>query len=392
VLVDDYNSLALTIDAYKRPSDTVLLFSDTDWPIWAYHHPEAWRGVPHAWQITPAVADDFLTPIWQESEGIWLVITPYAGIGDPQGLMVSWLAERAEAAAMFTYGDKALHFYARTPARADLFAELAPGAAPRFTAAANLNTNWQLTGYDQAIQDVRSGDTLHVFLFGQGDETVVDVGLVDDAGQVGQVTAVTLPSAAHPSRQQFALLISPDTPSGTYHFFVDDESGQPLRLGRVNLRQRHAAALAPADVAIANRLDVDFADGIRLLGYDVETEQPQPGGIVYLTLYWQAQQPVAQKYKVFTHLLGEVYNINSDNFLWGQQDNEPVNSSRPTTTWRSGELIVDSYAIPIDALAPPGTYQIEIGLYEPITGARLPLLDGGDHILLTSVLVGQGNE
>lgn len=399
VLNDDYNSLVSTIEAYKRPSDTVILFSDTDWPIFAYHHPGEWRGVPHAWQITPSVADEFLSPIWQASDGVWLVVTPYAGVGDPQGEMVHWLAERATlalsevevAAATYPYEDKALHFYARTDARADLMNELRPEAAPRFRETAVLAPNWQLTGYDQAIQDVKSGDMLHIFLFGQGDEAAVTVGLVDEAGQVWQETAVTLPDSPHLSRQQIDLLISPDTPSGSYHFFIRDEPGQLVKLGRVNVRQRGAAALTTTDVTIANRLDLDFAAGIRLLGYEVETEAPQPGGIVYLTLYWQAQQPVTQKYKVFTHLLGEVYNINNDNFLWGQQDNEPVNNSRPTTTWRSGEVIVDSYAIPIDAQAPVGTYQIEIGLYDPATGARLPLLDGGDHVLLTSVAVGQRN-
>ena len=216
---------------------------------------------------------------------------------------------------------------------------------------------------------------------------MVSVGLVDEAGQVWQETAVTLPASNNPTRQQIDLLISPDTPIGSYHFFVRDEDGQPVKLGPVTVRQKQNAILSAADVAIANRLDVDFADGIRLVGYDVETESPQPGGIVYLTLYWQAQEPVAQKYKVFTHLLGEVYNIDNDNFLWGQQDNEPVNNSRPTTTWRSGEIIVDSYAIPIAAQAPPGNYQIEIGLYDPATGARLPLASGDDHLLLTSVIV-----
>lgn len=392
VLTDDYNSLVLTIEAYKRPSDAVILFTDTDWPIFAYHHPNEWRGVPHAWQITPAVTDEFLAPIWESSDGVWLVITPYAGVSDPQGMMVNWLDERATAVATYTYGDKALHFYARTAARAVLIDELIPEAAPRFEETAVLHPNWQLTGYDQAIRDVHSGDTLHVSLFGRGDEAAASVGLVDEAGQVGQETAVTLPAATNLIRQQINLLISPDTPSGSYHFFIRDEQDQLVKLGRVNVRQRGSAALTTADVTIANRLDLDFADGIRLLGYEVETESPQPGGIVYLTLYWQAQQPAAQKYKVFTHLLGEVYNINNDNFLWGQQDNEPVNNSRPTTTWRSGEVIVDSYAIPIDAQAPEGTYQIEIGLYDPATGARLPLLNGGDRVLLTSVSVGQGNE
>ncbi|MEZ4645018.1 MAG: hypothetical protein R3E31_20185 [Chloroflexota bacterium] len=35
----------------------------------------------------------------------------------------------------------------------------------------------------------------------------------------------------------------------------------------------------------------------------------------------------------------------------GQQDNEPVNNSRPTPSWRPGEVIVDSYALPIAARA-----------------------------------------
>ena len=69
-----------------------------------------------------------------------------------------------------------------------------------------------------------------------------------------------------------------------------------------------------------------------------------------------------------------------------------MNNSRLTTTWRSGEIIVDSYAIPIDAQAPNGNYQIEIGLYDPATGVRLPRIDGGDNVFLTTVLVGQGSE
>src|SRR5690606_21469809 len=57
VLVDDYPSLVSTIDAYRRPNDAVILYTDTDWPIFAYHHPASWRGVPHLWAITPEAAD-----------------------------------------------------------------------------------------------------------------------------------------------------------------------------------------------------------------------------------------------------------------------------------------------------------------------------------------------
>ena len=42
---------------------------------------------------------------------------------------------------------------------------------------------------------------------------------------------------------------------------------------------------------------------------------------------------------MFTHVLGEVYNADAGNFLWGQQDNEPLNGTRPTSTWRTDEVI-----------------------------------------------------
>ena len=156
--------------------------------------------------------------------------------------------------------------------------------------------------------------------------------------------------------------------------------------------------LTAADVAIAHPLETDFGDGVRLLGYNLEAEGLQPGGTVYLTLYWQAQQPVEHRYKVFTHLLGEVFNARSNNFLWGQQDNEPVNGTRPTSTWRTGEVIVDSYAILLEQQAPTGRYTVEIGLYDPATGERLPVLDDAvgfkqgqsvaDHLILTHLMVG----
>ena len=73
----------------------------------------------------------------------------------------------------------------------------------------------------------------------------------------------------------------------------------------------------------------------------------------------------------------------------GQQDNEPVNNTRPVTSWRTGEVIVDYYPIGIDPAAPVGTYTLEIGWYDPLSGIRLPLLDNPvqDHLILTTVQI-----
>ena len=97
VRVDDYPSLVSTIEAHRQPGDAVVLYSDTDWPIFAFHHPAAWRGVPHLWAMTPELAADFLAPIWASHAAVWLVTTPYSAGGDPQRRVHGWLGERATA-------------------------------------------------------------------------------------------------------------------------------------------------------------------------------------------------------------------------------------------------------------------------------------------------------
>ena len=393
VLFDDFPSLTATIEAYQQPNDAVVLYSDNDWPIFAHHYAEFWHGIPGAWQMTPQQANDFLDPIWQQHDGIWLVRTQYAPIGDPQQLVVNWLSERAAGEIAYPYGDKQLTFFARTPERAaqvETLVQVEPPNVLDKPALSNAEVAVpQLTGYDLNAHDFRSGDTIHLFLYWQGDGNVesVEVGVLPAAGgEPFALATVATPATTGPSRQQVDLLVSADLATADYQFYAATSGGTAV-FAQIHLRQKEAAFLTAADVTIQNRLDAQFEHGITLLGYDLGESTFQPGEAIPLTLYWQGAGPIGQQYKVFTHVLGEVYNINSNNFLWGQQDNEPENGRRPTTTWRTNEIIRDAYAIPLDPLAPPGLYQIEIGLYDPVTGIRLLLDDGSDHRILTTIRV-----
>ena len=42
-----------------------------------------------------------------------------------------------------------------------------------------------------------------------------------------------------------------------------------------------------------------------------------------MTLYWVADAPIPERYKVFVHVVGETPNTETNNFVWGQQDQEP---------------------------------------------------------------------
>jgi hypothetical protein len=70
-------------------------------------------------------------------------------------------------------------------------------------------------------------------------------------------------------------------------------------------------------------------------------------------------------------------------------DSPPVGGSRPTTGWRVGELIEDRYGLLIPANVPPGEYTIQVGMYDPATLARLPVIDAdGKRIEENRVILG----
>ena len=88
-------------------------------------------------------------------------------------------------------------------------------------------------------------------------------------------------------------------------------------------------------------------------------------------------------YVAFVHLLGP------QDRMWGQVDSVPGGGTLPTTGWREGEIITDSYLLPIRADAPTGQYQLEIGMYDPATLKRLPIFQDGGPTSRTRILLGK---
>ncbi len=101
-----------------------------------------------------------------------------------------------------------------------------------------------------------------------------------------------------------------------------------------------------------------------------------PGTAFPLELRWQAAGRVAEDYHVFIHLLS-----NSGQVI-AQADGQPMLWTRPTSTWRPGEVIVDRYALWLSPQTAPGDYEMLIGLYRPADNQRLHLSDGQDAVKL----------
>ena len=146
---------------------------------------------------------------------------------------------------------------------------------------------------------------------------------------------------------------------------------------------RLAVYAAPATLAAHpdHALDVRFGDAIRLEGYSLAADSVVPGDTLQLALFWQAQAPIAVRYKVFVHVLDA-----SDRII-AQVDREPGGELVPTTIWQPGQTIVDRYGVPIPQDAAPGRYRIAVGLYG-FDGARLGVQGTAlDRVILGEVVV-----
>lgn len=121
------------------------------------------------------------------------------------------------------------------------------------------------------------------------------------------------------------------------------------------------------DVEPPRALMARFGDSIELEGFDLPNASASPGGIMRLVLYWRALGDVSADYQVFVHL-----SESPDVPPIAQQDGAPGGGLDPTSAWRSGEQHVDPHGIALPTSLPPGQYYLLVGLYDPLTGARLP--------------------
>jgi 4-amino-4-deoxy-L-arabinose transferase-like glycosyltransferase len=141
-----------------------------------------------------------------------------------------------------------------------------------------------------------------------------------------------------------------------------------VEVGRIKVIPRRWPSYEPGYPA-----DYSLGGLITLVGYDLD-EQVEAGEELDCTLYWRVEQLVSADYTVFNHLSGP------DGQLWGQLDSQPSIGNYPTSAWGVGEVIRDEHDIPVQRDAPPGQYQLEVGMYLLNTGERLPVSERGSSI------------
>lgn len=115
--------------------------------------------------------------------------------------------------------------------------------------------------------------------------------------------------------------------------------------------------------------NVIFDNRIRMCGYALSRKEFGANDELRITIYWELDSSAQENDFSFVHLLGEKFNPETGNPLWGQNDKE-LPAEHALTDWVPGKLYRDMYAFRIAPNAPSGDYQLEIG-WQDYNGKRL---------------------
>ena len=256
-----------------------------------------------------------------------------------------------------------------------------------------------LLGYDLPRPTVTVGDALQLVAYwwarsDLGEVPVAAFDLVDGQGRARTIAEGPAGGSALADWARGQLVVErlsatvpPDVPPGTYTLRLrvvepgGDTRAEVVELGPVEVQDRPRRFTLPS---VPRVVAVRLGDLAELVGYDLGPARP--GEPLQLTLYWRALGPSPQRYKVFTHLLDDGSRVVA------QDDSEPGRGAFPTTGWVAGEIIEDRYVLALPDDLAPGHYTLEVGMYDPRSGERVPVLRSDvpvrdDAALLTEVAV-----
>jgi hypothetical protein len=242
-----------------------------------------------------------------------------------------------------------------------------------------------LFGYNLSKSQVRAGDVLTATLYwrneGQRPGDALLVKVVDSAGYPW-VSAVPKPrpgfeEAAHTPdtivESEAVLRLPTGMPPGQYVLKMGFVTGSDQAwVGDFVLPsdgddvQVALPGAFPAADQITMPHPLKFAtDDVALLGYDLSPAAIHAGQKGWLTLFWQAQRDAPQDYVVGIRLLSEE---GKEATYWLGR---PFYSGYPMPKWTQGQVVQDPWELSLSADVPAGNYQLELVLFDSVTGEAL---------------------
>jgi hypothetical protein len=141
-----------------------------------------------------------------------------------------------------------------------------------------------------------------------------------------------------------------------------------------------------------NALDGNFNNLVRLEGYSISPTGITPDGVISVGLYWRPliESPSALL-KVFVHLRDDQGQViaQADHFIYEGL----LPPGEWYELWQQGEWLRDTadLQLPVSMQLDGGAYRLYIGLYDPITSERVPLLNdtSGENAIVIDVPINE---
>ncbi|MDM8520023.1 glycosyltransferase family 39 protein [Anaerolineales bacterium HSG6] len=214
------------------------------------------------------------------------------------------------------------------------------------------------------LQNVRDDLTLFAnqptqLLLPPNQTVASDLVLLDPTTQ----SAYLLPSLSLSQTERMADYVTQATPQHT----VLDREDEPILTVYPLSDDVSRSFLSIQPVSESSRL-ATFADAITLRAMIVEPTQLAAGDIVTIQLDWQTQRRLTDSYHLFIHLFDV-----TGRQRWGQLNQPLTGLLFDAYRWPQGLTIPDRHQFQLPPDAPAGPYRFEIGLYHPVTQARLPV-------------------
>jgi hypothetical protein len=147
-----------------------------------------------------------------------------------------------------------------------------------------------------------------------------------------------------------------------------------------------AATARPGSRPAGVRSGANFDGKVELLAASFNPSFLTPGDVSEVKLYFRVLQPLPEDWQVFVHAEDPEGKAPRTNF-----DHAP---KRPTSSWRPGETIEDTFIVGIPAGSAQRAMDLWVGFWLPRTDARLPVknkdavrTDNNDRVQLTRLLV-----
>lgn len=394
---DELQSMVRTIASQSREGDIVLLNSGTRYPIWSYYYdgldwltpkpPVVLLGDDSRILTDERVASE-LPEMVAGADRVWLAEVDI-GLTDPDRLVPTWLEERYPEVQALGFGTNTLRLYdpeGNRPRLAEAYVPESPLTCE--------GSGYRLRGVDLPVPVVSADGVTQVGLLWEQAPASARLVIQDTHGHLFLARSLRVEGVSVPWRQQVALAIPPEMPGGSYALILELPDALTCELPRLRV-VGHAGPRVTAEPTVP--LGATLGGVAELVGYTLyHGARPVAGGgevsmtagdTVVLDLYWQARRQSDSSYIVFTQLLGQAFNPRTEGPVWGQHDSAPAGYAAPTDVWRASDRILDRHVLVVDAEAPPGLYQLQVGMYDPATGRRLPVTgvtseEMGDRLLL----------